>query len=268
VFDSQGYVYVVPAVVDPNGTGSPYTVVAKLQLDRNAIPPYHVVQLFDSKSSGNDKDQNYLREVEVDRKGRLYVTQVHPLNENSFLWVYDTQTGNLIHSKKLVSPNNTLNVPSPIAMCISRDAKTLYFSSSLNNSNADSVFLYVLSTETWEYLTPIQIPGIGHITDITQDPVSGDLWIVGFKMPQVPSNVEDLSSQFYLPVLVRIPSDGSGPVCVPVSNHPSNTSPELGLPLSLLWVGGSSCTVADFDNNGKVDLLDFGHFAALAEQTG
>ena len=68
-------------------------------------------------------------------------------------------------------------------MHISNDANMLYMSSSVNTPDADSVLLYGLPIDDFTIARTVQINGMGHTTDITEDPATGTIWAVGFLMP-------------------------------------------------------------------------------------
>jgi hypothetical protein len=77
---------------------------------------------------------------------------------------------------------------------------------------------------------------MGHITGITEDPDSGTIWVVGFKMTDIPEWLNDFD--FCRPYLAKIPRGAVGPVdaiCLydPVK-YPDN---DLALPVSILWTG-------------------------------
>lgn len=104
---------------------------------------------------------------------------------------------------------------------------------------------------------------MGHITGITEDTDSGTLWVVGFKMTDIPEYLNDFD--FCRPYLARIPQGAAGPVdanCLydPVA-HPDN---DLALPVSILWTGikEDKCPLANIDGRGRVNFADI---AILAE---
>jgi len=110
---------------------------------------------------------------------------------------------------------------------------------------------------------------MGHITGITEDTDSGTLWVVGFKMTNISECLDDMELSndfdFCRPYLAKIPQGTAGPVvaiCLydPVK-YPDN---DLALPVSILWTGieEDKCSLADIDENGRVNFADI---AILAE---
>jgi hypothetical protein len=82
---------------------------------------------------------------------------------------------------------------------------------------------------------------MGHITDITEDPATGTIWVVGFRISRMP-DISEISSEsvltrepFYDSYLAEIP-DGSDEVdAVCLSNYSDPNA--LALPLSIVWTG-------------------------------
>ena len=283
-FDADGYVYVVPVVVDPNGH-EPYVVAAKLQLLGTEDPPYRVVKLYDDPPPpGDNQYLNNLREIEIDRAGNLYVINTDNLNEGDILWVYDTETKQVKRRVTLGNSHGDCHVPAPVTMHVSNTKDRLYLASSKNDPNANSDSLYVLSKQYMNIVRTIEINGMGHITDITEDPITGTLWVVGFTMSEIPDYIYSDVEPFYEPYLAKIPygSSSDEPVeamCLsdPIS-YPDN---DLALPLSIIWTATeekrenfvdfalfathwleSSCTSpdwcdgADFTGDGNVTMED------------
>jgi parallel beta-helix repeat protein len=258
VFDADGYVYVVPVVVSPPGPDPPYEAAAKLQLLEAETPPYYkIVQLYYDPPPETDKDfRNNLREIEIDNKGNLYVANVN-INANDILWVYNKDTAELQDYLELDTLYNKRFAP--FAMHISNSEGMLYLASSLQeeeDSEANSVLLYAFSTESLMPASPIKINGMGHITDIAEEPATGTLWVVGFTMAELPDKITKDTRPFYKPYLAKVPPGATGPVdanCLydPVK-YPDN---DLALPVSILWT--QSCDKADMNNSKKVNFADF-----------
>jgi hypothetical protein len=257
-FDADGYLYVAPVVVVIPGYNS-YSAVAKLQLSSTGNSPYQVVQLFcDSPAQSDYEYNNNLQEIEVDENGYLYVVNVYRLNENDTLWVCDTNTGALMNRLVLNNPNNDIRIPAPIGMHVSNTKGMLYLGSSLNPPDAASTLIYAISKEDLiqdslasSGVRRIEINEMGHLTDITEDPATGMLWVSGFNMPEIPPWPQNyyiperswLSRKpFYEPRLAEIPWDkweNEGPVDAKSLSDYSDPSFELALPLSLVWTGTS-----------------------------
>jgi len=249
-FDADGYVYVVPVVVEPDGN-EPYVVAAKLQLLDTENPPYRIVQLYDDPPPpGDNQYLNNLREIEIDRAGNLYVISTDKLNDADILWVYDTESGQVKRRLMLGNRDGDCYLPAPVTMHVSNTKDRLYIASSQNNPDANSDLLYVLSKQDLNIVRTIEINGMGHITDITEDPITGTLWVVGFTMSKIPGYIDPNTEPFYDPYLAKIPYESNEPVeamCLsdPIL-YPDN---DLALPLSIIWTAT------------RVNFVDFAEFA-------
>ena len=231
--DSE-YVYVVPVVVDPDGEDA-YTAAAKLRLLDGASPPYEVVQLYDDPPLPNDNQyRDYLREIELDNSGNVYVLNVHAINESDILWRYSPDgTAERID---LGSPDGGSYVPAPVGMCMSNTSEMLYLTSAAYNpADPEATVVYGFSTAGAVCLSrSITVSGIQHITSITEDPVTGTLWAAGYNMYEIPFYPNPYQSAFYYPYLAKI-SLGSGEI-----EHMSLYNPashDLALPMSIIWTG-------------------------------
>jgi hypothetical protein len=266
-----GFVYVVPVVVDPNGY-EPYTTAAKLGLLEGENPPYQVLQLYDDPNAASPNDNrklDWLREIEVDSDGYVYVTNAHSINESDILWVYDADTGQM--EKRLTfshDPNSSSYLPAPIGLHVSDTTGMLYLASSQNDPCSDSTSVYAMSTEDLiqspadPNIQTIKINDMGHITDMTHDPVTGTLWVVGFQMGDIPDFVEPTEEPFYEPYIAQIPYRSAGPVdanCI--SDSVPGPENDLALPISIVWTGETKCGLADLDGSGEVNLVDFAIFS-------
>ena len=128
-FDSEGYLYVVPVVVHPVGAEA-YLAAAKLELQDGQTPPYNIIRLYDDPPlPGDNQQRNSLREIEVDNKGNVYVTNSHHLNESDILWIFDSSTGVMEDRLDLVAPYSDVNIPVPTALCASKYDSLLYLAS-------------------------------------------------------------------------------------------------------------------------------------------
>jgi predicted outer membrane repeat protein len=255
-FDAQGYAYVVPVVVEP-ANHEPYLAAAKLQLDPNEFLSYSVEQLYASTPDWHDNlDPNHLREIEVDNEGNVYLLNSYDINLNDILWVYDN-LGNLLSQTELQQPN--IGIQAPIALHLSYfDNSTIYLASSQNAPDADSVTIYAFPRESLPAPAPddvrqITINGLGHVTDITEDPSTGTLWVVGFTMDEIPDIVPIADPPFYHPYLAQIPYDSTG--LIQAQDIGSNCN--LTMPLSIAWMGSlKKCGGADLNDSGQVNLPD------------
>ncbi|MHC4120303.1 MAG: choice-of-anchor Q domain-containing protein [Planctomycetota bacterium] len=235
-FDTDGYVYVVPVVVNPD-VNEPYEAAAKLQLLSGENPPYRIVQLYDDPPApGDNRDQHHLREVEVSDAGSLYVINAGNLNESDILWEYDTNTGQMIRFVELGSPNGDCYLPAPAAMRLSKSKNMLYIASSENDPDAISTSVNTFYQYDLGFAGAIDIYGMGHVTDITDDPETGTLWVVGFTMLEIPDYLDSDAEPFYTAHLAKIPY-GSNEAVEAVCLYDSALFPEndLALPLSIIW---------------------------------
>jgi len=262
-FDADGYLYVVPVVVDPAGE-EPYTAAAKLELESGETPPYtySLVRLYDDPDAdlpGDNRELNALREIDVDNAGNLYVVNAHTLNDSDILWKYDIDTGVMQDRLYLSAPGGDINIPAPIAMCLSEYDSRLYLASSKNEPDADSDLIYGLSTDTLGLERTITVNGMGHITSIAEDSATGTLWIAGFTMEDIPEYLYSNEPPFYEPYLAEVPSDNNDVQALSLVG-----AADLALPLSIEWTGiTNNCEGADLDGSNGVDFVDF---AILANQ--
>jgi hypothetical protein len=232
-FDAE-YIYVVPVVVDPDGQ-DPYTSAAKLQLHDGANPPYGIVQLYDDPPLANDNQyRNHLRELEIDSFGNLYVLNVHALNESDILWRY--KPDGTVERVELGRPDGDIYVPAPVGMYMSRTSDMLYLTSALYNpEDPNATVVYGLSTNgSLAVGRSITIYNLQHITDITEDPKTGTLWLAGFNMYDIPPYPNPFQTAFYYPVLAEIPNNSDAAHLLPLYNPSSH---DLALPMSILWTG-------------------------------
>jgi hypothetical protein len=153
-------------------------------------------------------------------------------------------------------------VPAPGGMHVSKYEEMLYLGSSLSAPDANSISIYGFSTSgSLTLARTINIANIGHISDITDNPSSGTLWIAGFTMdpPEYPNPYE---LPFYEPYLAEVPI-GDNDVNA-LSTLTADSDNDLALPLSIVWTGqlAEKCGGADLNNSGTVE---FGDFAKLGE---
>jgi hypothetical protein len=228
------YIYVVPVVVDPEG-GEPYTAAAKLRLLDGGNPPYEIVQLYDESPLLNDNQyRNYLREIELDSTGNLYVLNVHCLNESDILWRYDPN--GIMERLDLGRPDINSYLPAPIGMYVSKSTDKLYLTSSESNlDNPDSTVLYVFSTQGVLTLEQtITIDGMQHVTGITEDPATRSLWVVGFNMINIPQYPNPYQPAFYYPYMAKLSNGGDDVQLISLYDPGLH---DLALPMSIIWTG-------------------------------
>jgi parallel beta-helix repeat protein len=254
-FDTN-FVYVVPVVVDPNDPNEkPYAAAAKLQLLESGNPPYQLMQLYDEiPPTGTSQYRNNLRDIELDAEGNVYVVNTHRINENDTVWKYSPDgtkislsLGNPTH------PNDYL--PDPIGMCVSNTAGMLYLASGqYNPAGINSTVVHGLSLEDLAPKRTITVNGMHHVADITEEPTTGSLWIVGFNMDSFPPSPNPGEPAFYHPCLANVAYDSN--TAQAVSIYDPNIH-DLALPISIVWTKPVKCGGADIDGDGKVTLKDF-----------
>lgn len=271
-FDSNsctGLVYVVPVVVQPN-TMDPnyvYTAAAKLMVyDPNN---YDVVEIYDDPPLPDDnQSRNSLREIEVDHFGNVYVVNSDERNESDILWKFPVNSNDPNIRVDLGYVDTNPYIPGPIAMHVSSSTNRLYLASSqYSTPDPTNSQVYGLKLSDLTLDRTITINDMHHITDITEDPITDDLWISGFNYnDNLPSEVEVPSadsSPFYEPYLAQVPPDQNSVTADPLVNSDPNY--DLALPLSIIWTEVSSCGGADIapppDGDGIVNIEDFVIFA-------
>ncbi|MHC4743016.1 MAG: YncE family protein, partial [Planctomycetota bacterium] len=201
-----------------------------------------------------------LREIEIDDSGNLYVTNTDSLNESDKLWIYDTETGAVKRRLCLAKADSDTYIPAPIAMHLS-SRSMLYLASAVQESDADSVSIHVLSASSLSFIRKVTINNMGHVTAMTEDSSTGRIWVAGFTMTDIPEYINPLAEPFYQPYIAQIPLGAGGPVdAEPISDPES----DLALPLSIISIAstGVDCSVANIDGVGHVDFFDFVFLAA------
>lgn len=264
-FDTNGYIYVLPVVVEPNSANPDavaYTAAAKLKL--LASGGYDVVSLYDDPPLVNDNQyRNNLREIEIDSKKNLYIVNAHSLNESIILWKYHTTTGELIERLDLGNENTEYYLPAPVAMHLSDDTDMLYMASGIHNSDPNASVIYGFSTQPDLHLSrTISVYGMHHVTGITEQPQDHSLWIIGFNMDTIPENPNPYSEPFYYPCLAMVQSNLDTTDTIDLSDTGNH---DLALPLSIIWTGPEpsdpQCCNADIN---KDDIINVGDFAVLS----
>lgn len=122
--------------------------------------------------------------------------------------------------------------------------------------------VYRLDVEHW-VITETIIQGMGHVTGITSDPSSGNIYVVGITMPIHPLGYPGSDDAFYKPYVAVIAPGQTHVQALPLHGSTNEQENNLFLPLSVLWVGpGSGCDRADLNHDGIVNFLDFAEMAA------
>jgi hypothetical protein len=240
--DAQGYIYVVPVVVIPsNNTSASYMAAAKLQLQPGQTPCYSIVRLYDDPPQLNDSHDpaRYgLSEIEVDNSGNVYIINAYYNyidNElSNYLWVYPANNGAPTKVALDTLSGVTGGIPDPIAMFASKKNQMLYLSSGKNTPDATSTKIYGLTTENLALTLSrtVQINNMGHVTAITENPVSGTLWATGLRMFNFPATFDSSAAPFWHAYLAQIPTTSNDPVQATCLDNSSN----MAMPYSMTWI--------------------------------
>lgn len=248
-FDRTGRLYVVPVTVIPE-VGSAYQAAARLIPGSSGN--YELEALYPVWVPGVDIQG--LRELAVDPEGRLFVSHVDRIRNNDGLWVFDTESGQFLGRLPLNVHEQGMVIAAPGGLHLSPSSETLYLSSGLHAPDARNTTLYGLSvSDILDYLAQdhaelspvtreLTIQGLGQITDITEDPQTGHLWVIGFTIHDIPpteviqSAGVGLQAPFYVPCMAEIPADHNGaPVeARTLSDYSPDVQHDLALPLSIL----------------------------------
>lgn len=234
-FDSQGYAYVVPVVVEPED-GEAYVCAAQLELLEGEDPPYRVVRLYNDPAPANDnRHRDHLREIEVDGAGNVYVLNAHRLNESCLLWKYGSD-GTVLARLSLLDPGSPAKVADPAALHVSHDGKTLYLvSGQQDREHPGSVVLYGLSTTDLSLVRTVLIEGMPLATSTTEDPSGGTLWVTGFHTTEEAAAFPWLPAKFtHTALLAKVPA---GAETVEATEIPDVAGTGSTLPVSILWTG-------------------------------
>ena len=228
-FDSQGYAYVVPVVVDPShAENDRYRAAAKLRLDPQQTPPYEVIQLLDTQSL----DNNGQYEIEVDNNDKVYLLKTCLNQTDKPLWIFDQETDSI--------ENFSTPVNAPTCLHISRATDRLFMASSLNTPNATTSSIYTMEAANPEQTKVIEIEGMGHIIGMTEDPNTGTLWVLGLTIPRIPTQEEIHNgsvldqSVFFKSCVAMIESDNPGPI---KAKEPAENHLDWTLPISIVRPG-------------------------------
>jgi hypothetical protein len=211
-----------------------------------------------------------LREIETDDSGNVYVTSGQLYNESDILWKYDSLSGDM--QERLVL-SGVPNMQAPIGLHVSSSTNTVYLASGQGDPESASVTVKGFSTADLTLARTINIDGMGHVTDITEDPVSGNLWIVGFTMTDIPEDLYSNVAPFYEPYLAQVPCcEDANVVAFSIADTSSDPNNNLAMPLSIVWTVPETepkpCEGANIDNIGSVDFADFAILASQWQQTG
>jgi hypothetical protein len=230
-FDTEGHLYVTPVVVQA-ADHDPYLAAARL--DRQDDGAYELGPVYARVLQINDNFQDYPNQIDW-VEGRLYMVNSNTHNESDLLTVYDTDSGDLLAQVPLTGPDAPVQIPTPSALYVSPQDRLIYLASGRQSADAQSDTLYGLSSETYALQRELVVHNLGHITDVTSNPVNGDLWIIGFVMTDIPDDLDIDAEPFYHPGVATIPAGWSDPVFA----QPPSGEHHLALPLSVIWTGSA-----------------------------
>jgi hypothetical protein len=233
-FDAQGYAYVVPVVVQPAGQEA-YVAAAKLELEGGKSPSWQLVQLYDDLPLVNDnRRRDCVREIELDDAGNVYVLNVHWLNGSCILWKYSPD-GTMQKRVFLLDANSPAKVDDPVALHVSHDGRAVYLAcGQYNKLDPDNAVIHGLSTESFSLVRSVTVKSMQLVSSITEDPATGELWVVGFSKADIPASANPAGETFYVPRMARIPPGVSTVQAIDTSNRGTH---DLVLPTSVVWTG-------------------------------
>jgi len=257
---TQDFIYVVPIVLVPPAAAEdmkppPYLAAAKLSRAGRVEMIYDDPGFRDPVAPDNPH-LGGLREIEVDAAGRVYVLNAHRRNLSDALWQYRAD-GHVNWRIELGDPSKPryvsdlafiedsgrpVYVPNPTGLCVSYETGKVYLASGLRHEqDHNRSYVYGFSTADGGLQRMITIYDMQIVTDITEDPDTGTLWVVGYNLDAhalAADSYLDISESFYQARLVSIPNTET--VVREVTAHalePSdeNRDHDLVLPLSIMW---------------------------------
>lgn len=241
--------YVVPVVVVP-AFDEAYLAAARLVPSVSHSSGYEVAQLYDHSRIFNRDDPSRpqpffdpdnptnphlggLREIEVDAAGNVYVLNAQSRFKSDALWRHPP-TGGAPELVSLTDPH----IPNPIGLCVSdKDGMVYVASGRTSHAAGGSAAVHGFSITDLTPQCEIRIDGMQQVSDLTKDPSTGDIWVVGFTLNAQrlwdPASYGEVTESFYEPCLAKVSCDPKGAsdvVSVPIVGHC-----DLALPLSIVW---------------------------------
>ncbi|MCB9858677.1 MAG: hypothetical protein H6818_23610 [Phycisphaerales bacterium] len=264
-------VYVVPArIIPPSGEENAYYTAAKLHLTENAgVVTWTVEQTYgyDPQTDPNNNTQppqysqtnvQYLREIETDSSGDLYVTCARADNQNDWLLIYDTVAGTPSEQRMRLSDLAT-PVRGPAALHVTNDGTRLYLGTSLDEGDPMTTTVQEFAqggTAGAVTVTPSRVIEVGNMrfaTSIAEDE-NGTVYVVGYTGPVLdPSSIQfnENDSLFTTATLAEIPPTGTTTTATPI------TGADAALPISAVFMTSSgACLIGDVDGSGTIDIAD------------
>jgi len=257
-------VYVVPVVVAPGPESggiapSPYLAAAKLSRSGGVEVIYDDPGFRDPVAPDNPHIGG-LREIEVDAAGRVYVLNAHRRNLSDAVWQYspdghvnwrielgDPSKPRSVSDLRLIEDSGRpVYVPNPTGLCVSDKTERVYLASGYRDEqNINQSYVYGFSMADGRLERIVTINDMQIVTDITEDPDTGTLWVVGYNLDAhalAADSYLDISESFYQARLVRIANEDVD--IREVTAHAIEPSDggkdhDLALPLSILWNGSN-----------------------------
>ncbi len=195
--------------------------------------------------------KNDVREIEIDGSNQVYVLNVNGRNQSDLLWKYPSLVVDGFSNWSqlpLSGPTSPIKIDDPIGLCVSDKHRMVFIGSGQVNPNdplATKVYGFS-STQLQQIMCEIKISGMQQVCDITEDPATGDLSMLGFSKDEERWNrntLMELEESFFRPSIVRIDSDKIAaaeprePLFVPAKPIEGGPGHPMDLPLSLVWTG-------------------------------
>jgi hypothetical protein len=145
-------------------------------------------------------------------------------------------------------------------MCVSPSTGTVYLASGQYNPfDPNASLIRAFSTDELKWKRSIEVKGMQHVTGITEDLLTGCLWVVGFRMDEIPV-YPDPHQAFYRPYIANVPLGRTKVEAVCISDM---TYSNLALPMSVTWTGELNTERVDIDGDNRVDFNDFAILTSL-----
>jgi hypothetical protein len=249
--DLFGTLYVAPVVVVPLGQ-DPYLSVAPLRpsadhpsgydLASKAAEAYQI-NFYDPLDATNPHLTN-IREIGLDGSLTLYALNVNQGVQGTLLWRHPFGGGLDENCLYLTGPLSPIDLPDPIGLCVSDRHRTVFLGSGqADAADPFATTLYGFKADDLNNIThQIRITGMGQVTDVTEDPTSGDLWVIGFRRDDTRwfgrDAILEVTQSFNLPSVARIPSlDIATQSTFTLAATPLAGAGQPDLPQSITWTG-------------------------------
>lgn len=249
--DIFGTLYVAPVVVVPLGQDPYLSVAALWASDDHASgwdlagnsSDFYQIDLYDPLDDANPHLTN-IREIGLDGSLNLYALNVNQNDQGTILWRHRFGVGLDENCLYLTGPLSPVVLPDPIGLCVSDRHQTVFLGSGQADPNDPlATTLYGFASDDLNNVRHmIRITEMAQVTDIAEDPRTGDLWVIGFRTDETRWLGQDailqVNQSFNIPYLARIPSqDIASLSTLNVTAIPLVGEGQLDLPLSVAWTG-------------------------------